>query len=86
MSETPRFLFVAKDISPNTEHKLIPDNKEELAKALDEGFIFRTPFSFSEDPRQNPECVKFGDLVVEFVDLRNPLNAVRAALDFDLNV
>lgn len=83
MSETPRFLLVAKVNSPNAETKLIRDSKEELMKAVEEGWIFRTPFSFSEDPRQNPDCVKFGDLVVEFVDLHNPLNAVRAALDFD---
>jgi len=83
MSDTPRFLLVAKDISPNAETKLILDSKEELAKAVEDGFIFRTPFTFSEDPRQNLDCVKFGDLVIEFIDLHNPLNAVQAALDFD---
>ena len=83
MSETTRFILVAKVNSPNAETKLIRDSKEELMKAVEEGWIFRTPSSFSEDPRQNPDCVKFGDLVVEFVDLLNPLNAVRAALDFD---
>ena len=82
MSDATRFLLVAKDIFANAETKLILDTKEELAKAVEEGFIFRTPFSFSEDPRQNLDCVKFGDLVVEFVDLHNPLNAVKAARSF----
>lgn len=84
MSDTRRFLIVAKDNSPNTECKLIPDTKEELAKAVEEGFIFRTPFSFSEDPRHNPDCIRYGDMLVEFIDLHNPLNAVQAARDFML--
>ncbi len=82
MSDATRFLLVAKDIFANAETKLILDTKEERAKAVEEGFIFRTPFSFSEDPRRNPDCVKFGDLIVEFVDLNNPLKAVQAARDF----
>lgn len=83
MSDNPRFLLVAKYASQAAESRLITDSKEELEKAVEDGFIFRTPFTFSEDPRQNLDCVKFGDLVIEFIDLHNPLNTVQAALDFD---
>lgn len=77
-----RLILVARDACQDAEVQSIHDSPEELAKALERGFRFRSPYSFSSDPRIDRDCTWYGDLIVEFVDLHNLLNAVRSARDF----
>ncbi len=69
-----RIRFVTTD--PPSRWWAIPDTSGDLQKAIKRGARFATWLSFSGDPSANDQVTRFGDLVVDFDHVTDPVNAL----------
>ena len=70
-----RFLYW-KEEPPERKWKLIPDTPEDRASAIQRGAMFFTWCSFSHEPGDGDEPVRFGDLPLDFDSKSDPQKAL----------
>ena len=61
-----KIIFCSHSDPPRGSWESLSDTPEDRLKAIQNGAKHFTAYAFSEDPRQNPNTMRFGDLTVDF--------------------
>ena len=77
-----KIIFCSHSDPPRGSWESLSDTPEDRLKAIQNGAKHFTAYAFSEDPRQNPNTMRFGDLTMDFDSKDDPLLAIKTAQDF----
>ena len=68
-----KIIFCSYSDPPRGSWEFINDTPEDRINAIKNGAKHFTAYSFSDDPRQNPNTIRYGDLTIDFDRVRTIL-------------